>query len=82
MSDELLTRLRSKEETMPTLVHPSGRKKIELADVLTAQEARKLGLLPDGYILVANGGNGFKRQVGDSEPLTGQYVMVPSNVAG
>ncbi len=67
---------------MPTLVHPSGKKNIDLADILTAQEVRELGLLPDGYILVVDGGNGFKRQVGDSEPLTGQYIMVPSNVAG
>ncbi|HYA02142.1 MAG TPA: hypothetical protein VEI04_03410 [Syntrophobacteria bacterium] len=67
---------------MPTLVHPSGKKKIELTDILTVQEARELGLLPDSYILVEDGGNGFKRQVGDSEPLTGQYIMVPSNVAG
>jgi hypothetical protein len=67
---------------MPTLVHPSGKKNIDLANVLTVQEARELGLLPGGYILVVDGGNGFKRQVGDAEPLTGQYIMVPSNVAG
>jgi hypothetical protein len=67
---------------MPTLVHPSGRKTIQLTDILTPQEARELGLLPDIYILVEDGGNGFKRQIGDAEPLTGEYIMVPSNVAG
>ena len=67
---------------MPTLVHPSGRKTIQLTDILTPHEARDLGLLPETYILVEDGGNGFKRQIGDTEPLTGEYIMVPSNVAG
>jgi hypothetical protein len=66
---------------MPTLIHPSGSKKVELQP-MTVKQARENGALPQQYVVVEKDFEGHNRQLNEFDQLDGDYILLPRNTAG
>ena len=49
---------------------------------MTVSQARREGIIPKSSVVVKKDRNGYNRQVGENEVLTGNSIVFPNNKPG